>query len=64
MHVGGENNDESANEGAYLVSKQLCKEYETSLLLAVKEHGIRLIDKMDEVTAGAMWSDLQVTLYQ
>ena len=64
MHVGGENNDESANEGAYLVSKQLCKEYETSLLLAVKEHGIRLIDKMDEVTAGAMWSDSQVTLYQ
>ena len=64
MHVGGENDDESANEGAYLLSKQLCKEYETSLLLAVKEHGIRLIDKIDKVTAGAMWSYSQVTLYQ
>ena len=57
MHVGGENNDESAKEGAYLLSKQLCKEYETSLLLAVKKNGISRIEKMDEVTAGAMWSD-------
>ena len=37
MHVGGGNNNESANEGAYLLSKELCKEYETSVLLAVKK---------------------------
>ena len=64
MHVGGENNNESADEGAYLLSKELCKEYETSVLLAVKENGIPIIEKMDEITAAAMWSDAQVTLYQ
>ena len=63
MHVGRENNNESADEGAYLLSKELCKEYETSVLLAVKENGIPITEKMDEITAGAMWSDAQVTLY-
>ena len=61
MHVGGENNNESADEGAYLLSKELCKEYETSVLLAVKENGIPIIEKMDKVTAGVIWSDAQVT---
>ena len=42
----------------------MCKEYETSTLLALKEHGIPVLEKMDEVTAGTMWSDAQVTLYQ
>ena len=39
-HVGGESDNKSANEGAYLVTRQLCKEYKTSTLLALKEHGI------------------------
>ena len=48
----------------YLVIRQLCKEYETSTLLALKEHGIPVLEKMGEVTAGAIWCDAQVTLYQ
>ena len=63
-HIGGGNDEESTNEGAYLVSRHLCKEYETSMLLALKEHGMPVLEKMDKVTAGAMWSDAQVTLYQ
>ena len=63
-HLGGDTDQESANEGAYLISRELCKEYETSTLLAVKEHGIPILEKMDEVTAGAMWCDAQVTIYQ
>ena len=63
-HVGGGTDEESANEGAYVVTRELCNEYETSTLLALKEHGIPVLEKMDEVTAGAMWSDAQITLYQ
>ena len=63
-HVGGESGKESADEGAYLVTRELCKEYETSTLLALKEHGIPVLEKIDEVMAGAMWTDAQVTLYQ
>ena len=36
-YIGVENDDESANEGAYIPSEQLCKEYYTSLLIALKE---------------------------
>ena len=63
-HTGVGNDKTSTNEGAYLISKLLCKEYETSILLALKEHGILVIQRMDEVTAATMWSDAQVTLYQ
>ena len=50
-HIGGGNNEESMNEGAYLVSRHLCKEYETSMLLALKEDVIPVLENMDEVTA-------------
>ena len=63
-HIGGGNDEESTNDGAYLVSRQLCKEYETSTLLALEEHGILVLERMDEVTTGALWCDAQVTLYQ
>ena len=63
-HIGGANDEESTDEGAYLVSREICKEYKTSMLLALKEHGIPVLQQMDKVTAGTMWSDSQVTLYQ
>ena len=63
-HIGGGNDGESTNDGSYLLSRQSCKKYETSTLLALKEHGIPVLEKMDEVTAGTLWCGAQVTLYQ
>ena len=63
-HISGDTDEESANEGAYLITRELCKEYETSTLLVIKEHGIPVLEEMDEVTAGAMWCDAQATIYQ
>ena len=30
----------------------------------VKEHGVPVLEKIDEVTAGAMWCDALETIYQ
>ena len=38
--------------------------HETPFLMAAKESGCPIMSRMDKSTAGAMWKEAQVTIYQ
>ena len=46
------------------MSRYLAHKFETPFLMAAKESGCPIMSQMDESTAGAMWKEAQVTIYQ